>query len=124
MRLRAVHPCRGTSPWCPLPNSNRLIATPAPIPASKFGSWLTLIKRFGAINPVVIDDQGRLVAGHARLEAAKQLGLTHLPAIRVSHLSDAELRAYALADNKLAEMAGWDRAELAIEIEQLVEGIA
>ena len=61
------------------------------------------IKRFGTINPVVVDDHGRLVAGHARCEAAKLLGLTHVPAIHVSHLSPAELRAYALADNKLAE---------------------
>jgi hypothetical protein len=77
------------------------------------------IRRFGAINPVIIDAQGRLVAGHARHEAAKLLGLTRIPAIRLSHLSPAELRAYALADNKLAEKAGWDRPLLAIEIEQL-----
>jgi len=77
------------------------------------------IKRFGAINPVVVDDCGRLVAGHARCEAAKRLGLTHVPAIQVSHLSAAELRAYALADNRLAESAGWDRPLLALEIEEL-----
>jgi DNA modification methylase len=77
------------------------------------------IKRFGTINPIIIDDGGRLVAGHARHEAAKLLRLTHVPAIRLSHLSPAELRAYALADNKLAEKAGWDRPLLAVEIDQL-----
>jgi DNA methylase/ParB-like nuclease domain len=77
------------------------------------------IERFGAINPVVIDGHSRLVAGHARLDAAKLLGLTRIPAIRLWHLSPAELRAYALADNKLAEKAGWNRRLLVLEIEQL-----
>jgi DNA modification methylase len=58
------------------------------------------MKQFGTINPIIVDNEGRLVAGHARYEAAKLLGLTHVPAIRLSHLSRAELRAYALADNK------------------------
>jgi DNA modification methylase len=79
------------------------------------------LRRFGAINPVVVDDHGFLVAGHARCEAAKQLGLSHVPAIHVSHLSPAELRAYALADNRLAESAGWDRPLLALEIAELKE---
>ena len=68
---------------------------------------------------MVVDNLGRLVAGHARCEAASLSGLTHIPAIRLSNLSPAELRAYALADNKLAEKAGWDRSLLAIEIQQL-----
>jgi DNA modification methylase len=77
------------------------------------------MRRFGVINPVVADDRGRLVAGHARAEAAKLIGLKLIPVIRVTHLRDAEIRAYALADNKLAEKAGWDREILALEMEEL-----
>jgi ParB-like chromosome segregation protein Spo0J len=79
------------------------------------------IERFGVINPLVADDHGRIVAGHARAEAAKLLGLKHVPVIRLSHLSETEIRAYILADNKLAEKAGWDRELLTIEICELTE---
>ena len=75
--------------------------------------------RFGVINPVIVDGRGRIAAGHARAEAAKLLGLERIPAIRLSHLSETELRAYMLADNKLAEKAGWDREVLALELEEL-----
>src|ERR1043166_9488083 len=67
------------------------------------------IKRFQVISPLIVDDRGRLLAGHARLEAVKLLGLKHVPVISVSQLSETEIRAYMLADNKLAEKAGWDR---------------
>jgi DNA modification methylase len=77
------------------------------------------IKQFGFIIPVVVDENDILQAGHARVEAAKFLGLAMVPVIRVSHLSEAEKRAYMLADNKLAENAGWDRAMLAIELSEL-----
>jgi DNA modification methylase len=77
------------------------------------------ISRFGFNNPVLIDDSGEIIAGHGRVEAAKQLGLSGVPALRLSHLSAAEKRAYVLADNKLAEKAGWDREILAIELEGL-----
>jgi DNA modification methylase len=75
--------------------------------------------RFGVINPIIADDRGRIVAGHARAEAAKLLGLQRIPVIRVSHLNETEIRAYMLADNKLAEKAGWDREMLAVELEEL-----
>ena len=75
--------------------------------------------RFGVINPLIVDDRGRIAAGHARAEAAKLLGLRQVPVIRLSHLSETEIRAYLLADNKLAEKAGWDRELLAIELEEL-----
>jgi ParB-like chromosome segregation protein Spo0J len=77
------------------------------------------IERFGVISPIVADDRGRIVAGHARAEAAKLIGLKHVPVIRLSHLNETEIRAYMLADNKLAEKAGWDREILAIELEEL-----
>ena len=64
------------------------------------------IKQFGFCNPVLVDDTKQIIAGHGRVEAAKLLGLDAAPACRISHLSEAEKRAYILADNKLAERAG------------------
>lgn len=77
------------------------------------------IERFGFINPILIDGQKKIVAGHGRLAAAKLLGLTEVPTIVLTHLSTEELRLYALADNRLAELAGWDNNLLAIEFEEL-----
>src|SRR5262249_46798496 len=79
------------------------------------------IERFGFLNPVLIDASGATIAGHGRVEAAKLLGLSHVPTLRIEHLSDAEKRAYILADNKLAAKAGWDREILAIELQALVD---
>jgi ParB-like chromosome segregation protein Spo0J len=67
------------------------------------------IRRFGFTNPVLIDDDLSIIAGHGRVEAAKLLDMPEVPCLRISHLSAAEKRAYILADNRLAEKAGWDR---------------
>ena len=79
------------------------------------------ISAFGFVNPILVDAQDQVIAGHGRLAAAKQLGLTEVPVLPVTHLSAAEKRAYILADNRLAEKAGWDRDILAIELQALVE---
>ena len=79
------------------------------------------IERFGWTNPVLTDTDDRIVAGHGRVEAAKLLGLGHVPTIRLENLSGAELRAYVIADNRLAEQAGWDNEVLAIELQALSE---
>src|SRR5918992_2838369 len=79
------------------------------------------IERFGFTNPVLVSDDGEIVAGHGRVEAAKLLGRESVPALRLSHLSPAQRRAYVLADNKLALNAGWDRQLLAIELQGLVD---
>ena len=79
------------------------------------------IRRFGFTNPVLIDNTEQLIAGHGRVEAAKLIGLAAVPALRISHLSEAEKRAYILADNRLAEKAGWDREILAIELQALID---
>jgi len=79
------------------------------------------IERFGFTNPVLVSDQGEIVAGHGRVEAAKLLGWKEVPTIALSHLDGAERRAYVLADNKLALNAGWDREILAIELQALVD---
>ena len=77
------------------------------------------IKAFGFNNPVLVDKDGGIVAGHGRVEAAKKLGLTEVPVIRLEHLSEDQKRAYILADNRLAEKAGWDAEILAIELQHL-----
>jgi DNA modification methylase len=77
------------------------------------------IKQFGFNNPALIDKNGTIIAGHGRLEAAKRLGMTEVPTICLDHLSEAEIRTYIIADNKLAELAGWDREILAIELQHL-----
>jgi ParB-like chromosome segregation protein Spo0J len=64
------------------------------------------IQAFGFTNPVLVDDDNMILAGHGRFQAAKLLGLDTVPAIRISNLNDAQKRAYVLADNKLAERAG------------------
>src|SRR5262245_2365167 len=79
------------------------------------------IEQFGFCNPVLVDDAKQIIAGHGRVEAAKLLGVDAVPTCRLSHLSETEKRAYVVADNKLAEQAGWDRELLAIELQGLIE---
>jgi len=77
------------------------------------------IKEFGFTNPVLVDRDGGIIAGHGRVEAAKQLKLEEIPTVRLDHLSEAQKRAYIIADNRLAELAGWDEDILAIELQFL-----
>lgn len=79
------------------------------------------IRRFGFTNPVLVSDEGEIIAGHGRVMAAKELSITKVPTVRLSHLSAGERRAYVLADNKLALNAGWDTEILAIELQALID---
>ncbi|WP_323799755.1 site-specific DNA-methyltransferase [Parasphingorhabdus sp.] len=79
------------------------------------------IQRFGFTNPVLVSDDGEIIAGHGRVEAAKLIGMKTVPTLALSHLSEAERRAYVLADNKLAQNAGWDKEILAIELQGLID---
>ncbi len=79
------------------------------------------IERFGFVNPVLIDENNLIIAGHGRVSAANQLGWVEVPTLRVEHLNETEKRAYILADNRLAEEAGWDQEMLAIELQGLIE---
>jgi ParB-like chromosome segregation protein Spo0J len=82
------------------------------------------IAAYGFIVPVVVDHDGRLIAGHGRVLAARKLGLANIPVIVIHHLSELDQRAYALADNKITQNAGWDDALLKIELAALAsEGI-
>lgn len=77
------------------------------------------IREFGFTNPILIDAQDGIIAGHGRVMAARKLGLTEVPCIRLAHLSEAQRRAYVIADNKLALNAGWDEELLALELGEL-----
>ena len=74
------------------------------------------IREFGFTNPVLIDGQDGIIAGHGRVLGARKLGMSDVPCIRLAHLSEAQKRAYVIADNKLALNAGWDNDMLALEL--------
>lgn len=77
------------------------------------------IKEFGFTNPILIDEDGGIIAGHGRLSAARKLGIDEVPCLRLAHLTDAQKRAYVIADNRLALNAGWDEEMLKVEFAEL-----
>ena len=79
------------------------------------------IRKFGFLNPVIIDEDKTVLAGHGRLEAAQLEGLSHVPTVCFDHLTTAQKRAYLIADNKIAAEAGWNREILAIELGELTD---
>jgi len=85
-------------------------------PKKQIGQIASSIRIFGFVNPVLVDALNRIIAGHGRVEAAKLVGMTEVPTVQVDHLSEEQIRAYVIADNKLAENAGWDRDLLRIEL--------
>lgn len=87
----------------------------------QIGQIAASIQRFGFTNPVLIDDADGIIAGHGRVEAARQLGMEEVPTVRLSAMSEAEIRAYVIADNRLAELAGWNENLLALEFQYLSE---
>ncbi|RJF88613.1 DNA methylase N-4 [Oleomonas cavernae] len=79
------------------------------------------IRTFGWTNPILVDGEDGVIAGYGRLEAAKQLGIERVPIIRLANMTEARKRTYIIADNRLAELAGWDDNLLAIELQGLLE---
>lgn len=79
------------------------------------------IKEFGFTNPVLIDEQGGIIAGHGRVMAAKKLNINEVPTIILNNLSEAQKKAYIIADNKIALNAGWDEDLLQLELISLEE---
>lgn len=77
------------------------------------------IKEFGFLNPIITDGNNGIVAGHGRVLAAQKLGMDELPCVEASHLTEAQRRAYIIADNKLALNAGWDDNMLRVELDEL-----
>ncbi len=101
---------------------NRLkprVANPRKHTAKQVRQIVASIKEHGFINPILTDGANGIIAGHARAEAAKLIGMTDVPTVRVDHLTPAQIRAYVIADNKLAENAGWNRELLALELQEL-----
>ncbi|MES0022086.1 MULTISPECIES: DNA methyltransferase [unclassified Mesorhizobium] len=79
------------------------------------------IEKFGFTNPVLVDEKNNVLAGHGRLSAARLLGWKEVPTLSITHLNEAQKRAYIVADNRIAEKAGWDKQILAIELQALVD---
>lgn len=79
------------------------------------------IRTFGFTNPIIIDKENMILAGHGRLAAAKEVGLLKVPCVRIETMTPAQKRAYVLADNKLALNAGWDVELLGLELKELLE---
>ncbi len=89
-------------------------------PKKQIRALIRSIERFGWTVPILIDDNCNIIAGHARLEAAKLLKLSEVPVIRIADMTDEQRRAYMLADNRLAELATWDEPLLVDELEALL----
>ncbi len=79
------------------------------------------IREFGFTNPVLVDKDGTIVAGHGRVLAARKLGMAKVPCLRLAHLTPHQVKAYVLADNRLALNAGWDEELLKVELTGLNE---
>ena len=79
------------------------------------------IRRFGFLNPVLVDSDKRIIAGHGRVAAAKAIGMERVPVISIEGMSEADRRAYVIADNRLAELAGWDNDLLRLELGGILE---
>lgn len=77
------------------------------------------LRQFGFVRPLLVDRELRLIAGHGMLEAARAEGMVQVPCVLVEGLTDAQRRAYVHADNRLAELAAWDEAVLALEVPEL-----
>ena len=85
------------------------------------GQIAASIKEFGFLNPIIVDGESGIIAGHGRVLAAQKLGMTDVPVIEASYLTDHQRKAYIIADNKLAMNAGWDDEMLRVEFDELGE---
>lgn len=79
------------------------------------------IKKFGFTNPILVDEHNNVIAGHGRIAAAKQLALSEVPTACITGLSEADRKAYVIADNRLAELADWDEGVLKLEYESILD---
>lgn len=81
------------------------------------------IKEFGFNNPILVDKSGSIIAGHGRLLAARKLGMDKVPAVQLEHMTEAQRKAYVLADNRIALNSGWDTSMLTLELQELKDDI-
>ena len=91
--------------YLPPGNLTPMPGAPRKHPASQIRSLRKSIEAFGFIAPILLDADGRIIAGHARVDAAKKLGLDTVPVVRVEHLNEAQIKAFLVADNRLAELS-------------------
>jgi DNA modification methylase len=116
LAARFWHPAVEMRPVKELRRSNRNARTHSKKQRDKL---MSAVQRFGFINPVIVDEQAHILAGHLRHEVACELGLEFVPVIQITHLTELEKRAFALAENRIALDAGWDRATLSAELGEL-----
>jgi ParB-like chromosome segregation protein Spo0J len=90
-------------------------------PKSQIKSLSKPITAFGFNVPILVDGERRIISGHARVEADESLGLSEVPGIRIEHLTDAQIKAFMLAENRLAELATWDERALGSILLELSE---
>jgi DNA modification methylase len=115
---RAVAPRIETMPVTALrPNPNN----PRKHSPKQVKTLAAIIREIGFVNPVIVDENRMILAGHGRIAAARQLGLIEIPVVIFDRLTPAQKRAYLIADNRIAEQAAWDRDLLAIELGELIE---
>lgn len=88
-------------------------------PKRQITSLVASIREFGFNVPLLIDESDQLITGHACLEAARQLGMEEVPVVCITHLSDAQIKAFRIAHNRLAELSDWDQEELAFELREI-----
>lgn len=104
-----------TNDLIPYANNTRIHTT------EQIAQIATSIQVFGFNNPILIDEHNGIIAGHGRYQAASQLKLEQVPIIRLIHLTDAQRKAFMLADNRIALNADWDRSFLSLELSNLKE---
>src|SRR5215469_16800131 len=106
--------------WCPVSQLKEFPGNPRRHPERQIAALMKSIRRFWT-NPILVDETGTILAGHGRCEAAKRLGMTKVPTVTVSGLSDSDKRAVVIADNRLPEQAVWDFDLLRSHFQDLIK---
>ena len=117
----AIEQRLGPVEYQPLDDVIPYAGNPRKHPEKQIVQLMASIEHFGFVMPLLVDEQGELICGHARLEAARRLGMTNVPVLIAQFWSKAQVKAYRLADNQLAQAACWDEALLRIEIAGIIE---
>lgn len=119
--LAALEQCLGPIEYWPIDALTKYENNPRKHPEKQLVKLSGSIREFGFTIPVLVAEDGTIIAGEARVEAASRVGMTEIPVIIAHHWSPGQVRAYRLADNKLASMAQWDTKALAIELAAIIE---
>ena len=120
-KLAALEQRLGPIEYRPIASLKRFENNPRQHPEKQLVKLEASIREFSFTAPVLIDENDMIIAGEGRVEAGRRAGLTEVPVIVAHHWSAAQVRAYRLADNRLAELASWDKEALAIELAAIIE---